>query len=409
MKFVAHLRTLCLAVTALALPLLAACGEDKQEPDDNTPTDTPLYAITTQIVTTDTPQSYIVLTDTLDVSGELKLENAIELPGRALGVGIPKSRSLFVGGSENATVTRYNLTSDGRLEKGATVSFEGKGVASIGEYHNQFQFISETKAYYFDGRTAQVIIWNPTDMSVTGSIALPDVTVSGALLSFATHPIRRGDQVIVPMGWRPTTGIGITKQAGVVVVDSKTDTAKVVTDTRCGYVRDGVLGADGKVYLATEVYGAAVYRVAGGDTPVPCLLRFDPQSLTFDGTFYQELSALTKGGTVGSLLPGPNNTAYLRVFDESLFQVQQGTHPRVLASASAWKWWQLRLDTLAATPVDKLPATTGSTFIFPAGDRTIFTEFTNGSASTNLRELTDQSGKVDASLSGISFSFLQVR
>ena len=83
-------------------------------------------------------------------------------------------------------------------------------------------------------------------------------------------------------------------------------------------------------------------------------------------TFHQELSTLVDGGTAGSLLPGPNGTAYLRVFDESLFTVQQGTHPRVLASASAWKWWQLRLDTLAATPVAALPATTGSTFLFPA-------------------------------------------
>lgn len=408
MKFATHLRSWCLAASALALPLLAGCGEDKTEPGGTTP-DTPMYAITTQIVTTDTPQSYIILTDTLDVPETLKLETAIELPGRALGVGITKSGSLFVGGSEAPTVTRYNLTSDGKLEKAGTVSFEGKGVASIGEYQNQFQFISETKAYYFDGRTSQVIIWNPTEMTVTGTIPLSDITVSGAVLTFATQPIRRGDQVIMPLGWRPSTGVGITKQAGVIVVDSKADTATVVTDTRCGYVRDGVLGADGKVYLATEVYGAAVRRVAGGDTPVPCLLRFDPQSLTFDGSFYQDLSALVGGGTAGSLLPGPNGTAFLRVFDESLFQVQQGTHPRVLASASAWKWWQLRLDTLAATPVAALPATTGSTFLFPASDRTIFTEFTNGSAATNLRELTDGSGKVTANLPGISFSFLQVR
>ena len=142
---------------------------------------------------------------------------------------------------------------------------------------------------------------------------------------------------------------------------------------------------------------------------MPCLLRFDPQSLTVRWFFHHELSALVGGGTAGSLLPGPNGTAYLRVFDESLFQVQQATHPRVLASASAWKWSQLKLDTLTVTPVAALPATTGSTFLFPASDRTIFTEFTNGSAATNLRELTDGRGKVTANLPGISFSFLQVR
>ncbi len=408
MKLSTHLRSLRLAAAALALPLLAGCGEDTPEPGDNNP-DTPLYAITTQLVTTDAPQSYVILTDKVDSTEALALDNAIELPGRALGFGIPKSGALFVSSNEGPTVTRYNLTANGTLERGNAVSFEGRGVASIGEYQHQFQFVSETKAYYFDGRTAQAIIWNPTEMTVIGSINLSGLTVDGALLTFATLPLRRTDQVIMPVGWRPAAGIGITKKAGVVVIDTKTDTATVVTDDRCGYVRDGVLGADGQVYLATEVYGSAVRRVAGGETPVPCLLRFNPQTLTFDPSFHRELSALVNGGTAGSLFPGPQGTAYLRVFDESLFTVQQGTHPRVLASASAWKWWQLRLDNLTATPVEGLPATTGSSFLFDADDRILFTEFTNGSAATNLRELTDQSGKVTATLPGISFSFLQVR
>jgi hypothetical protein len=324
-------------------------------------------------------------------------------------VGIPKSGALFVGGDEAPTVTRYNLTTDGRLEKAGTVSFEGKGVASIEEYQHQFQFISSTKAYYFDGRTSQAIIWNPTEMSVLGTINLNASAVAGSVMTFSTLPLRREDQVIMPLGWRPETGVGITKQAGVAVIDTKTDTATFVSDDRCGYVRDGVMGPDGMIYLATEVYGASVRRVAGGETPVPCLLRFNPQTLKFDLSFHKELAGLVNGNTAGSLIPGPSGTAYLRVFDESLFTVAAGTHPRALASAPAWRWWQLQLTTLTATPVVGLPATTGSTFLFEAGDRTLFTEFTSGSASTNLRELTDQSGKVALSTQGITFSFLQVR
>ena len=96
-------------------------------PGESTTPDTPLYAITTQIVTTDTPQSYVVLTDTVDVPETLKLETAIELPGRALGVGIAKSGALFVGGSEAPTVTRYNLTSDGKPGEGRHRELRGQG------------------------------------------------------------------------------------------------------------------------------------------------------------------------------------------------------------------------------------------------------------------------------------------
>lgn len=394
----------------LALSLLAGCGGGTTGPTEPTPTAGPLYAITTQILTTDEGQSYVLVTDKLDDAGALDLSKAIELPGRALGVGIPKSGTLYVGGSEDATVTRYDLSADGQLVKGATVSFAGKGVTSIGEYQNQFQFISATKAYYFDGRTSQAIVWNPTDMSITGTISLPGLTVDGTVLTFSTFPIRRDNQVVMLAAWRPDSSVGITQQAGVVVIDTRTDTATIVKDTRCGFVRDGAIASDGLLYMATESYGASVYRVASDKTPTPCMLRFNLDTRAFDPSFFVELKTLAGGSTGGSLVPGPNGATYLRVLDETLFPVTADTNPRVLASASAWKWWQVQFgDKPTAAPVAALPATTGSTFLFDAGDQTYFTRFTSGAASTDLFVLTGQSGQMKTSLQGATFSFLQVR
>lgn len=409
MKLATPLRSLRF-VTALSLPLLAGCVP---EPAPNKPggydPNAPLYAFTTQLISADETHSYVLLTDTLEHTEPLPLDDkAIEVPGRALGVGIPKSGSLYVAGSEGPTVTRYSLTSEGRLEESGVVSFEGKGVKSIGEYQSQFQFISGTKAYYFDGRTSQAIIWNPSDMTVTGSINLPGISVEGAILTFSALPIRRENQVIMPLGWRLTTTGGIVKQAGVVVIDTRTDAAKIVKDERCGYVREGVVGPDGMVYLATEVYGAAVRRVAGGDTPVPCMLKFNPQTLTFDPSFHVELDKLVDGGTVGTLFPGPNGTAYLRVLDESLIAVKPETTARFMASAPVWKWWRLQFNPLTATPVASLPASTGSSFFYQADDRLLFSEFASGPAATSFRELTDQSGKVTTTFPGVAFSFLRI-
>ncbi|RKH62928.1 hypothetical protein [Corallococcus aberystwythensis] len=416
MKPSPFLRTSARLLTALALAFTAACSDDG---DDNKPdagtnpdagTTTPMYAFVAQVNVDNASTSYVVLTETLDPATPLSLTNATQINGRALGSGISKTGSIFVSSSAGATVTRYNLTASNTLEKAGEVSFASKAVTTIGEYQNQFQFVSETKAYYFDGRNSQIIIWNPKDMTLTNSISLPEMTIAGSTLTFASNPLRVGTKVLMPLGWR--AGAAVTRQAGIIVVDTTNDSAVVVKDDRCGYVRDGIVGTDGKVYLATEAYGAAEKRVSGSNpsVPTPCLLKFDPATNTYDKDFFKELSTLTNGGATGSLLAAPNGTGYLRVLDETAYPVQADTVARTLASAVAWKWW--KIDPAAgtnATLVDTLPASTGSSFLYEMNGRTVFSEFTNNSGTTNYRELTDLTGNLVATHQGLSFSFLQLR
>ncbi len=142
--------------------------------------------------------------------------------------------------------------------------------------------------------------------------------------------------------WRPDSSVGITPQAGVIVIDTQKDTATIVKDTRCGYVRDGAIASDGLLYMATESYGASVYRVAPDKTPKPCMLRFDLDKLAFDTSFFVELKTIAGGSTGGLAGAGANGATYLRVLDETIYPVAADTNPRVLASASAWKWWQVQ-------------------------------------------------------------------
>ncbi|MCP3099473.1 hypothetical protein LZ198_11385 [Myxococcus sp. K15C18031901] len=402
-----------LTAAALAMLLSTACGDDDDPtPPEPTPEDKALYAVITQVNVGEETTSYVVLTDKVDQTASLSLENAIEVPGRALGSGFSKKGTLYVSSNEGGIVTRYKVNASDKLEKDGEVSFQGRGVNSIGEYQHQLQYVSDTKAYYLDGRTAQVIVWNPTAMTVTNAIALTGLTIEGAVNTFASMPVRVGTKIIVPIGWRPSAGTGITKQAGVVVIDTTNDSAVVVKDAgeRCGYVRDGVVGPDGQVYLATEAYGAAVFRTAPSTTPVPCLLRFNPSTSAFDADFHHDLADLTNGKATGSLLAGPSGTAYLRVLDETTYTVVDGTHPRTIASAQAWKFWQLDLSTIKATEVSSLPASTGSSFLYSVeDDKVLFSEFTNGSTQTNFRYLSDKSGTVAFNTQGLAFSFLQLR
>ncbi|MCP3102861.1 MxcI protein [Myxococcus sp. K15C18031901] len=390
-----------LSAALLSLSLLSACGDSEDEASS-------LYAVTTQLLAQDPTQSYVVLTTKAEQSGSLSLEGAISVPGRALGVGIAKTGSLYVVSDESATVTRYTLDDKDTLAQSGTVSFAAQGISSLGEYQANFQFISETKAYYFDGATAQVVVWNPQAMSVTGTIALSELVIPDTVLAFSGAVVRVGQQVIMPVGWRPVSGVGITRKAAVVSIDTATDTASIATDERCGYTHDAAVGPDGQVYVATEAYGAAVRRVVGEDSPEPCLLRYDPRTRAFDTTFYRSLDSLVGGGTAGALIPGPSGTAFIRVLDETIAPVTEGTHPRTVASGTGWQWWELKLDTLVATRRSDIASTSGSVFLFESENHTLYTEFGAGAASTTLHVLDDE-GRSTLTTQGLSFSFLQLR
>ncbi len=155
----------------------------------------PLYAVTTQVFDGTAFTSYVVLTDSME-AGDLSTDDGIEIAGRSLGVGPNEGGALFVTSGEGPELTRYDLSEEGTLKKGETVSFLPAGLTSIGEYQGQFQFVSEEKAYFFDGSTGKIIVWNPKEMTYTKSISLADLVHADETLTFGGAPIVQDDKII---------------------------------------------------------------------------------------------------------------------------------------------------------------------------------------------------------------------
>lgn len=372
--------------------------------------DAPLYALVTQVFGTDGAenQSYIVLTDSLESTEDLSLDDAVELAGRVVGAGPYRGGAIFVGGDAAPTVTRYDLVEGDVLQEGNTVSFVNQGLASIGEYGGQFHFVSNTKAYFFDGATASMVIWDPEDMSVEGATPLADLVLADSLLTFSASPLLLEDDTLVTFaGWR--AGPAVPSQAGVVFVDTATDEATVVLDDRCGYVRDGALGSDGLLYIATEAYGASVHLLNEDNAAPACLLRIDPETRQFDADFLVELSSLVDGGTAGSLTRGPAGSVFLRVLDETAFAVMDDTSPRLLASVAAWGWASLELGDTPSVTMLNTPVGGGSVLLLPLGDEPTAALY-SGRAATALASLGDN-GLQDATLNtpGLVFSGVRLR
>lgn len=365
-----------------------------------------VYAVVTQVFGESDNTSYIITTQ--DLSGsELPLGSGIEINGRAIAAGPTGGGRLFVGTDLGATVTRYDLTAEGDLEQAQQVSFAGAGLTSVGEYAGQFQFVADDKAYFFDGSTAQVVVWNPEEMTYTESLDLSSLVFEGELLTFGGVPLRSGDDVLAFAGWRSSDNSQVTDRAAVVTVDTETDDVTIATDERCGYVRDGVLASDGFVYLATEAFGAAVHYMNAENASAPCLLRFDPEAGEFDESFHVDLTTLFDDAVAGTLLIGLGNQPYLLALDGAAYDGPPV--PRVLASSP---FWQLAKLTVGDEPsVELLDADPVPGSILPAafGDDVYLPVFA-GRESTELVELTDEGpGAVAASTSGLAFSFVKLR
>lgn len=366
-----------------------------------------VYALTTQVFGELEDNSYVLLTERLSADTELSLDDAvIEIAGRALATGPENGGVLFVAGELGPTITRYDLTDAGKLAGGSTVSFLGRGVTSFGEYGGQFQYISEEKAYWFDGPTAQIVVWNPTTMKVTGALPLTSLAAENQVLSFTAAPVRDGNKLYSFVAWRE--GLAITSRSAVVVVDTESDAVEIVEDDRCGYARDGVL-SDGKLYVATEAFGSAAHYL--DDTnPAPCLLRFDTATATFDADFMVTLSSLFDGSPAGSLVVGPDNQAFLRVLDTG--SIPEGvTNPRVLAGVAAWDWYQLTPgDEPSVSKVKGASLAGGSVLPFTLGSRSFAPLFIDGEETQFLELTTDGPAKGKAlTIPGLVFSAAKLR
>lgn len=387
-------------------------GTLEPTPDGAAPLGPPAWAIVTQVFSPEGETSYLVVADDVTQTRAIDLSTAIEYPGRGVGATLPGSGALFVGGTEGGTVSRYDLTPGGfTLVPGPTVSFANEGVTSFVEYGEQLQIVSPTKAYWFDGRSAQIIVWNPSTMSVLRAIPLPQLVVPNALLTFSTNVVRRGTSIYYPLGWRSDSEARIVSRASVLVIDTGTDEVRVLDDDRCGYVRTSVTGPDGRLYLATEAYGSAVHRVVPQNAPAPCLLRLDASWSGFDPDYYVDLGAVFGGATAGNLVPGHDaSRSWIRVLDEGTTTIGPATNPRILASTPAWSWWTIvpgDVPTVAAAP---LGVGNGSDFLLNVSDHPLIPEFAIDRSHTVLRDMASGSpGATTLTVPGLVFSLGRLR
>ena len=418
-----HLVALSILSTALAL----GCGNNGESGSSGTNGDgagatngaggsdveAPLYVAAHQVFTDDGQTTFILVSESVEGFDGASLTDGIEVGGRAIGVGSPDLNAVFVASTEAPTITRYEVGADNTLALGDVVSFAQEGVTQILARQTNFQFISPTKAYWFHSDGAQIIIWNPTEMVVEGTIDLRPLLIEGwELVPYFVG--RRGSEVVFTTGYlRGEASIETLTRTGLLFIDSEDDSIEFTFDDRCGDLQYSVRGPDDAFYVGASAVTAAARLVAPELRAEGCVLRLPDGADEFDPEYRVSLRELANGRPAGNLLPGPDGTALVWAFDDSAFTVEPDTDFGEIRNAAAWQ--VLQVDLVGEPNPRPLSEWTdlasGLALSYEVDGRVFVAEFAPDLSSTALREMTatNPGVRVVEDAPAVLFSLTQIR
>lgn len=338
------------SILAAAL-VFAACGPAEQgTPDAGSGTpdggeqEKPLYVIHSAVTQPDNSRvNYFSLVESLDEKKTLDYANALEIGNRPRLYAAPGF--LAIGAGDSPTITRYTIEND-ELVPGDSVSFLNEGVAGLGA--QAVHFVSPTKAYYKDSAQAQVIVWNPSDMSIIKTIKLPESLVKkeGLTATLSAWATRAGEAYFT-VSWSTPDYTKVPAGTVLARINTETDELTTTTDTRCRYLSK-TANIDGTLYFFSGVinsFGFATYGEGENGQP-DCFLKISPNKTTFDEGAVGSMAASFGAGRVATVIAVTDNgEIWAQVADLSITPHETTTTYQQWYS-KGWSWWHLPLSTL---------------------------------------------------------------
>jgi hypothetical protein len=279
----------------------------------------PLYVSSMRVFNPEGSVGYLISLPSLDEATEVDLEQAVEIED-AWVFGDAKPY-FYAATIFEPVMTRWEVTADGKFKKGPVLNLVNQGVK--GTYTAAATPIfSAEKSYFIDSESMQVVVWNPTTMTLIKTIPL-DVEPIGDLVPKWTAGISvTKDRVYVSSFWAPGEGMWskFADHVRVTTIDPKTDKViDSVDDTRCSTLGPGGVTSDGTAYFSPWDYTTVLGSVFGeGFGSAACALRVVPPKTAFDTGYDVDLSSLVEGRPAGSLQLLNDEEALIHVWHDDL-------------------------------------------------------------------------------------------
>ncbi len=221
--------------------------------------------------------------------------------------------SVFVWDRDAVTVTRYEVSDQLKLTKGATVSFANYGF----KYGADLTFISPTRAYMLVSEQNQVITWDPSKMEISGKFSLnlparPDldtfpipIGVSGNNLYLSVFSANYDDQICYP------------KNVVAIIPTDKDGPVTLVEDGRTLPGLGGYVLPNGDVYVVGDGDAGNFSAYGPASNPPAGVLRIKAGQAAFDPSYFINLETATNSPGVVANWKIDQNTLLARVWDST--------------------------------------------------------------------------------------------
>lgn len=324
----------------------------------------PLYAVSTNVFGPEEVTGYLALVPSLDAGTTLDLDAAIEFPGGGFAAGVDGQPYVYVGKLDSPTIERWELTAEGTLQPGPTISFANLGLTAT--FSVAFSpIVDMQRSYFVDPGLGVIAVWNPGAMQTISTIplGLTEQSPFRPEPSILLNQVRGDGKLFVPYAWRGEDWPRLGASSGLLAIDTASNAVVEQTEWEgCEYAILGGQTSDGTLYYSTEAHWALPRLTYGGDNgSSSCALRVLPGQSAYDATYESvDLSALVGGREVaGDLLIVSDERAFLRVWhDEDVAEpLTVENFGDRWGTVRAWRWWTWEIGAAQATEVpDQQPA-----------------------------------------------------
>jgi hypothetical protein len=273
------------------------------------PTDEGIYVVGGYLTIQEKYIGYLAVTDDLSAEGAIDLDKVVEFPDD-MSFASPGNGVIYVGNGSAPVIERWFLNGANELVKDGEVGLAQYGIASGLGIKDPLHFIAADRAYFIDGKTQQVVIWNPETLKTIDTFAL-DGFPEGDLFMGLNFVHKDGDRLLLSARyWRPDDTAALLTR--VAIIDTTDDSVTYVDDTRCGNIAFQAHDRDNNLYLASHPAQTAVIAagLAGDPVAESCIIRINSGQNEFDQDYYVSLDDLV-GGSAGGIMQGAGDEAFI--------------------------------------------------------------------------------------------------